>query len=235
MEYAKHFYKVRFWYKTNDPYNKRYQSELGNAKDVITKSVIVHFAARPKPWEWYCTHPLRKEFLAELKSNGFRLKQREWSNWPGFWGHLKATLMGFGRYNGRCYPKSSVWHWVIPILNFLTERKNQNDLGLNLHGHEKLKIAWITGDYFIDVDFLLVPYLKEHYKNEIDISWTVIKSHNSNIQIDSRLGCQIIKLKHRNKDPRVIEEYYRIIKQVEDSANILYSDFVGAPFIIQYC
>ena len=117
------FYKVRFWYKTNDPYNKRYQSELGNAKDVITKSVIVHFAARPKPWEWYCTHPLRKEFLAELKSNGFRLKQREWSNWPGFWGHLKATLMGFGRYNGRCYPKSSVWHWVIPILNFLTERK----------------------------------------------------------------------------------------------------------------
>ncbi len=95
---------------------------------------------------------------------------------------------------------------------------------------KKLKIAWITGDYFIDVDFLLVPYLKEHYKNEIDISWTVIKSHNSNIQIDSRLGCQIIKLKHRNKDPRVIEEYYRIIKQVEDSANILYSDFVGAPF-----
>ena len=48
----------------------------------------------------------------------------------------------------------------------------------------KLKVAWITGDYFIDVDFLLVPYMKEHYKDEIDISWTVIKSHNSNIQID---------------------------------------------------
>lgn len=94
----------------------------------------------------------------------------------------------------------------------------------------KLKIAWITGDYFIDVDFLLVPYLKEHYKNEIDISWTVIKSHNSNIQIDDRLECKIIKLKHRNKDPRVIGEYYRIIKQLKNSADIIYSDFVGAPF-----
>ena len=95
---------------------------------------------------------------------------------------------------------------------------------------KKLKIAWITGDYFIDVDFLLVPYLKEHYKNEINISWTVIKSHNSNIQIDSRLECKIINLKHRNKDPRVIGEYYRIIKQLKDSADIIYSDFVGAPF-----
>lgn len=46
---------------------------------------------------------------------------------------------------------------------------------------KKLKIAWITGDYFIDVDFLLVPYMKEHYKNELEIHWIVIKSHNSNV------------------------------------------------------
>lgn len=59
--------------------------------------------------------------FTELKSNGFRLKQSEWSNWSGFWGHLKGTLMGFGRYNGKCYPRSSVWYWVIPVLNFLTE------------------------------------------------------------------------------------------------------------------
>lgn len=95
---------------------------------------------------------------------------------------------------------------------------------------EKIKIAWITGDYFIDVDFLLVPYMKEHYKDEIDISWTVIKSHNSNIQIDGRLKCKIINLKHRNKDPMVIGEYNRIIKQLKDSSDIIYSDFVGAPF-----
>ena len=94
----------------------------------------------------------------------------------------------------------------------------------------KLKVAWITGDYFIDVDFLLVPYMKEHYKDEIDISWTVIKSHNSNIQIDGRLECKIINLKHRNKDPMVIGEYNRIIKQLKDSSDIIYSDFVGAPF-----
>lgn len=94
----------------------------------------------------------------------------------------------------------------------------------------KLKIAWITGDYFIDVDFLLVPYLKEHYKDELDISWTVIKSYNSNVQIGSKLDCKVIGLRHRNKDPRVIGEYYRIIKQLKDSVDIIYSDFVGAPF-----
>ena len=30
---------------------------------------------------------------------------------------------------------------------------------------KKLKIAWITGDYFIDVDFMLVPYMKDYYLN----------------------------------------------------------------------
>ena len=94
----------------------------------------------------------------------------------------------------------------------------------------KLKIAWITGDYFIDVDFLLVPYMKEHYNEEFDISWTVIKSHNSNIRISSDLNCKVITLKYRNKDPMVIGEYYHIVKQLKDSVDIIYSDFVGAPF-----
>ena len=117
------FYEVRFWYKTNDPYNKRYQSELRDAKYVISESIIVHFAAVPKPWEWYSMHPLRKEFLTALKSNGFRLNYREWSSWTNFWGHLKGILMGFGRYHNKCYPKTSVWHWIIPVLNILTELK----------------------------------------------------------------------------------------------------------------
>lgn len=95
---------------------------------------------------------------------------------------------------------------------------------------KKLKIAWITGDYFIDVDFLLVPYMKEHYKNELEIHWIVIKSHNSNIQIGNSLNCKVLSLEHRNKDPRVIREYYQIVKQLEDSVDIIYSDFVGAPF-----
>ena len=117
------FYTVRFWYQTNDPYNKLYQSELINAAGVIDESVVVHFAARPKPWEWYCTHPFCKEFLFELKSNKFRLNRIKWSNWIGLWGQLKGTIMGFGRYGGKCYPKNSIWYWITPILNFMTERK----------------------------------------------------------------------------------------------------------------
>lgn len=94
----------------------------------------------------------------------------------------------------------------------------------------KLKVAWITGDYFIDVDFLLVPYMKEHYREEFEISWLVIKSANSNIQISEGLDCEVVSLKHRNKDPRVIGEYHSIIKRFSESADIIYSDFVGAPF-----
>lgn len=93
-----------------------------------------------------------------------------------------------------------------------------------------IKIAWITGDYFIDVDFLLVPYMKEHFKNDFDITWIVIKSRNSNIHVDETLDCNVISLKHRNKDPRVIVEYLAVFKQLKDYSDIIYSDFVGVPF-----
>lgn len=94
----------------------------------------------------------------------------------------------------------------------------------------KLKIAWITGDYFIDVDFMLVPYIMEHYKNEVKIEWIVIRSHRSNIQINEDLKCRVITLKYRNKDPRVIWEYYSVFKSIKKNSDIIYSDFVGVPF-----
>lgn len=94
----------------------------------------------------------------------------------------------------------------------------------------KIKIAWITGDYFIDVDFMLVPYIKEHYKDYVDIKWIVIRSFSSNITINSELDCDVITSKYRNKDPRVIWEYYKIFRSIKKDVNIIYSDFVGVPF-----
>lgn len=94
----------------------------------------------------------------------------------------------------------------------------------------KIKIAWITGDYFIDVDFMLVPYIKEHYKDYVDVKWIVIRSFSSNITINSELDCDVITSKYRNKDPRVIWEYYKIFRSIKKDVDIIYSDFVGVPF-----
>lgn len=117
------FYKIRFWYKTTDPYLSVYQSQLKNINNLKENSIIVHFASRPKPWEWYCTHPLKNDFIDQLKENGDKINWIKWSDWKSLLRHIKATLMGYGRYNGKCYSKTSIWYWIIPILNCLTEYK----------------------------------------------------------------------------------------------------------------
>ena len=91
-------------------------------------------------------------------------------------------------------------------------------------------ILWITGDYFIDVDFLLVPYLQGNFKEEFDITWVVIKSRHNNIPISKDLDCKVITLKHRNMDPRVMWEYSCIFKQFKNTVDMVYSDYVGVPF-----
>lgn len=122
------FYLVRFWYKTTDPYNSSYQMELKDPKGVLKNSIIVHFAARPKPWEWYCTHPFCHEFLKTLRETKFGISRCKWSNWQGFYWNLKGILMGYGRYMGQCYSKKSLWHWIIPILNVITEQKKSKQV-----------------------------------------------------------------------------------------------------------
>lgn len=94
----------------------------------------------------------------------------------------------------------------------------------------KKRIVWITADYFIDVDCLLVPYLQKNYTEEYQIDWYVIKTASNNIPIPNTPN-QIFTLKHRGKDPRIILEYMRIFKAMHlGGANIIYSDFVGVPY-----
>lgn len=91
------------------------------------------------------------------------------------------------------------------------------------------KILWITGDYFIDVDFLIVPYIKSHY--DYDIKWVVLKSINSGIYIDPTLPCDIVEIRHKSKDPRIAFEFSRIFKKMNKSnADLIYSNFVGMPY-----
>lgn len=101
----------------------------------------------------------------------------------------------------------------------------------------KKRIIWITADYFIDVDCLLVPYLQQNYAEEFQIDWYVIKTTGNNIPI-SNTPKQIFTLKHRGKDPRIILDYMIIFKSMNfKEADIIYSDFVGVPyyyFILSY-
>lgn len=93
----------------------------------------------------------------------------------------------------------------------------------------KKKIYWITADYFIDVDFLLVPYLQKH--SDLDIEWIVLQGSRSNIDILESLNCRKYKLRYRYKDPRIVLDYATIFKEInEKNIDIIYSDYLGTPF-----
>lgn len=90
-------------------------------------------------------------------------------------------------------------------------------------------IAWITADYFIDVDFSLVPYLKEH--SQYNIEWYVIKHQNNKIELPSNLDATIYTITHRGKDIRIIPEYHNILKKIlKNKPSFIYSDYLGMPF-----
>ena len=73
------------------------------------------------------------------------------------------------------------------------------------------KIIWLTSDYFIDVDFALVPYLQISY----NIEWYIIKGKRSTITVPSELKCSIFQRKYASsKDPRSYWEMWSFIKKI---------------------
>lgn len=100
------------------------------------------------------------------------------------------------------------------------------------------RIVWITGDYFIDVDRALVPYLREQYG--LDIRWIVLKGKNRDIQIPKSLECIVYELHFRTRDPRIMFNFRSIIKREHIySADLIYSDYLDVPFyypmLFHYC
>mgnify|MGYP002619601907 FL=1 len=90
------------------------------------------------------------------------------------------------------------------------------------------KIIWLTSDYFIDVDFALVPFLQKSY----NIEWYIIKGKNSTITVPSELKCSIFQRKYASsKDPRSYWEMWSFIKKIsKEKTSIVYSDTVGDIF-----
>lgn len=92
------------------------------------------------------------------------------------------------------------------------------------------KIAWITADYFIDVDALVVPFLQQS-QYEFQIDWFLIKSPNSKIPIPENKAKNVFRLNYRGKDPRTLLQYVNIVNKLKlGNYDIVYSDVVGVPY-----
>lgn len=98
-------------------------------------------------------------------------------------------------------------------------------------GKNKIRILWITPDYFLCVD----PYIVPHLINEFEIEWILINSYNTKIKADG-LGFDTFKpqdynLKYRQKDPRIILQYIKLLARIRKiNVDLIYISFHGFPF-----
>lgn len=97
--------------------------------------------------------------------------------------------------------------------------------------HNKKKIYWITPDYFLCADAFVVPDLSKTY----DIEWILINTKNTKRKSEG-LVFETFKpkefnLEYRQKDPRIIFQYLRLINKIRRSnADLIYISFHGLPY-----
>lgn len=101
---------------------------------------------------------------------------------------------------------------------------------------KKIKIAWLTGHSFIDVDKPLIPLLA----NFFDIQWTVIRNQScwyseKDIQtiIDqNKINGHIYTMSGRMSALSTARMYRKILKQMQDyNANLYYINYIGIPYL----
>ena len=95
------------------------------------------------------------------------------------------------------------------------------------------KIVWITPDYFVSVDGPVIPLLIRHY----EIDWIVVKTCGSLISADdpsgARVKARVWDLRFRQRDPRVIGQYLRMLLAVRRSTpDLVYISFHGMPYFL---
>lgn len=97
----------------------------------------------------------------------------------------------------------------------------------------KKRIVWITGDYFIDVDKLLVPYIQDNYP-DWQVDWYVLKTVKD-IPLPNDGVNKIFNTIYRGKDPRILLSYFNAFKDMKlKDADIIYSDFLGVPYYFPF-
>lgn len=95
----------------------------------------------------------------------------------------------------------------------------------------KKRIAWITADYFVDVDMPIVPYLSEEY----EIEWYIIQGFDGKIEVpEITAPCKIYKrrIPYRRRNPKCISFYAGIAKQIKAFApDVIYVDAMEVPYM----
>lgn len=93
----------------------------------------------------------------------------------------------------------------------------------------KKKIVWITGDWALDTDQTVVPYLRDHVG--LDIEWYVICTRNSKVQTEKSPLDKVYRLSYRNRQLKCANQYYHMFKDMQvDKADLIYSDNIGYPY-----
>lgn len=95
----------------------------------------------------------------------------------------------------------------------------------------KKRIAWITADYFVDVDIPIVPYLAEEY----EVEWYIIQGFDGKIAVpEITANCKIYKrrIPYRRRNPKCIAFYADIAKQIKAFApDVIYVDAMEVPYM----
>ena len=95
----------------------------------------------------------------------------------------------------------------------------------------KIRILWITPDYFLCVD----PYIVPHLTDEFDIEWILINSNNTKRKTDGLVSGTFkpkeFNLKFRQRDPRIIFQYIKFLAEIRKlKFDLIYISFHGFPF-----
>lgn len=100
----------------------------------------------------------------------------------------------------------------------------------------KNSITWVTAEYFVDVDLPILPYLSHYY----NITWLIIISKKSSIDYtkiinekcrNTDIKYKFIYLKNRARSPKIIKDYYKLIKEIKHiGSKLTYYDFGGLPY-----
>ena len=95
----------------------------------------------------------------------------------------------------------------------------------------KKKIYWVTPDYFLCADAFIVPELSRTY----NIEWILINTLNTKRKSDGlvfdALKPKEFNLAYRQKDPRIMFQYLKLISNIRTSgSDLVYISFHGLPY-----
>ncbi|MCB9495449.1 MAG: glycosyltransferase family 4 protein [Fibrobacteria bacterium] len=90
-------------------------------------------------------------------------------------------------------------------------------------------VAWLTADYFLDVDLPLVPLLSEKF----EIHWFILFGGGSPVEVPndpSVRKARIFRSERRSRDPLLVLDFIKLLWEIRRTQpDVIYLDIVGLP------